>query len=144
MLSITDNKQQPVTMNHLEFINADHFEFRYHRKWATAKLSYYIDFCWQTDFQTLLEEEEFADVLFPNVGYTYLINLGTPFTMELQKNAYEVKSDGFLPRHHYITCHHSKGNCLFGIKFRVCPILFEKSVDFLEYKERIFPLAYLI
>jgi AraC-like DNA-binding protein len=64
--------------------------------------------------------------------------------MELQKHTYQVKSDGFLPRHHYIICHHSNGNCLFGIKFKVCPVLFEKTIDFSEYKEHIFPLAYLI
>jgi len=41
-------------------------------------------------------------------------------------------------------CHHSKGNQIFGIKFRVSPVLFEKKVNFSEYKEYIFPLAYLI
>lgn len=133
-------------MQHLEFIDSDHFEYQYHRKWATGKLSNYIDFCWETDFDTLFQKNPagFSDVLFPNIGYTYLINLGTRFTMQLQKSSYEVKSDGFLPRHHYITCHHSQGNHLFGIKFKVCPVIFEKDIDFSEYKERVFPLAYLI
>jgi AraC-like DNA-binding protein len=133
-------------MQHLEFIDSDHFEYQYYRKWASGKLSYYIDFCWETNFEQLLTEqpEGFSDVLFPNIGYTYLINLGTPFITQLEKCSYEVKSDGFLPRHHYITCHHSTGNQLFGIKFKVCPVVFEKDVDFSEYKERIFPLAYLI
>jgi AraC-like DNA-binding protein len=131
---------------HIEFLDHDHFEYFYHRKRAEGKLFDYIDFCWQTDFDVLLKEQPsgFSDVLFPNIGYTYIINLGTPFTMELQKHRYNVKSDGFLPRHHYITCHHSAGNCLFGIKFKVCPVLFEKTIDFSEYKEHIFPLAYLI
>ena len=133
-------------MEHLEFINSDHFEYEYHRKWAVPPLSDYIDFCWETDFDNLLKAHPkgFADVLFPNIGYTYLINLGTPFTMQLQKASFEVKSEGFLPRHHYITCHHSEGNRLFGIKFKVCPIVFEKDIDFSEYKENIYPLAYLI
>lgn len=133
-------------MEHIEFIDKNHFEYRYHRKWATGRLGRYIDFCWETDFDTLWAEhpEGFSDVLFPNIGYTYLINLGTPFTMQLGNNRFDVKSEGFLPRHSYITCGHSVGNRLFGIKFRVCPIVFEKDVDFSEYRENIYPLAYLI
>lgn len=133
-------------MQHLEFIDRDHFQHQYHRRWTKNNLSKYIDFCWETDFDDLIKKdsEGFSDVLFPNIGYTYLINLGTPFVMQLGKNQFQVKNDGFLPRHHYITCHHSFGNRLFGIKFKVCPIVFEKDVDFSEYKEYIFPLAYLI
>ena len=41
-------------------------------------------------------------------------------------------------------CHHSAGNKIFGIKFKVSPVIFEKKVNFSEYKEYIFPLAYLI
>ena len=86
----------------------------------------------------------FSDALFPNVGYTYLINLGTPFTMQLENEKYEVKSDGFLPRHKNMVCHHSVGNKIFGIKFNVSPVIFQKKINFSEYKEYIFPLAYLI
>ena len=43
-----------------------------------------------------------------------------------------------------MTCHHSTGNKIFGIKFRVSPVLFEKKINFSEYREYIFPLAYLI
>lgn len=64
--------------------------------------------------------------------------------MQLQKDSFEVKNDGFIPSHSYITCHQSFGNRLFGIKFKVCPIVFEKDIDFSEYREFIFPLAYLI
>jgi methylphosphotriester-DNA--protein-cysteine methyltransferase len=133
-------------MEHLEFIDHEHFEYKYHRRWATGALSSYIDFCWETNFDNLLSEhpDGFADVLFPNIGYTYIINLGTPFVMQLEKSSLEVKNDGFIPRHHYITCHHSAGNKLFGIKFKVCPIVFEKDVDFSEYTDFVYPLAYLI
>jgi AraC-like DNA-binding protein len=133
-------------LEHIEFIDSGHFKFEYHRKWAKGKLERYIDFCWETNFDKLLQQHPagFADVLFPNIGYTYIINLGTPFVMQLEKTALEVKNDGFIPRHHYITCHHSSGNQLFGIKFKVCPIVFIKDVDFSEYKEHIYPLAYLI
>src|SRR4051812_5279137 len=131
-------------MEHIEFIHRSHFEDEYQRKWAEGRLAGYVDFCWETDFHNLLANnpQGFSDVLFPNIGYTYLINLGTPLTMQLGKNFFPVKNDGFLPRHHFITCHHSVGNKLFGIKFKVCPILFEKNVDFSEYKEFIYPLAY--
>jgi AraC-like DNA-binding protein len=133
-------------MEHLEFINRDHFENNYQRKWAEGPLAQYIDFCWQTNFADLWNNYPggFSDVLFPNIGYTYIINLGTPFTMQLEKRSLTLKNDGFIPRHHYITCHHSVGNQLFGIKFKVCPIVFEKEIDFSEYKEHIYPLAYLI
>ena len=133
-------------MQHVEFFHRDHFEYSYHRKKAKKSLSQFIDFFWETDFDELYEQypQGFSDALFPNVGYTYLINLGTPFVMQLEEECFEVKSDGFLPRHKNMICHHSKGNQIFGIKFKVSPVFFEKRVNFSEYKEYIFPLAYLI
>ena len=41
-------------------------------------------------------------------------------------------------------CHHSVGNKIFGIKFNVSPVIFQKKINFAEYREYIFPLAYLI
>jgi AraC-like DNA-binding protein len=133
-------------VQHVEFFHKEHFEYRYHRKKANKSLSQFIDFFWETDFDELYERhpEGFSDALFPNVGYTYLINLGTPFVMQLEDEHFEMKSDGFLPRHKNMICHHSKGNKIFGIKFRVSPVIFEKKVNFSEYKKYIFPLAYLI
>ena len=133
-------------MQHVEFFHRDHFEYRYYRRKAKKSLSQFIDFFWETDFDELYEQypEGFSDALFPNVGYTYLINLGTPFVMQLEDEHFEMKSDGFLPRHKNMICHHSKGNKIFGIKFKVSPVIFEKKVNFSEYKEYIFPLAYLI
>lgn len=55
-----------------------------------------------------------------------------------------MKTDGFLPRPGYIECFHQKDNVLFGIKFKVSPIIFEKQVDFADYKGSIFPLSYLV
>jgi AraC-like DNA-binding protein len=106
----------------------------------------YIEFCWETRFGSLLEEvpQGFSDVLFPNIGYTYLINLGTPLKIELDNQIFDVRSSGFLPRHLPIIAHHSVGNKIFGIKFKVCPIVFEKDVDFSDYKQYIYPLAYLM
>ena len=133
-------------MQHIEFFHKDHFELRYHRKKARRSLSQFIDFFWETDFDPLYEQypSGFSDALFPNIGYTYLINLGTPFIMQLEDESFEMRSDGFLPRHKNMICHHSVGNRIFGIKFRVSPVIFEKKVNFSEYKEYIFPLAYLI
>jgi AraC-like DNA-binding protein len=133
-------------VQHVEFFHKDHFEFRYHRRKAKKFLSRFIDFFWETDFDELYEmyPEGFSDALFPNIGYTYLINLGTPFIMQLGDEKFEMKSDGFLPRHKNMICHHSKGNKIFGIKFNVSPIIFEKKINFSEYKEYIYPLAYLI
>jgi AraC-like DNA-binding protein len=78
------------------------------------------------------------------MGYTYLINLGTPFVMQLGEESFEMKSDGFLPRHKSLACHHAVGNKIFGIKFKISPLILEKKVNFSEYREYIFPLAYLI
>jgi AraC-like DNA-binding protein len=133
-------------VQHVEFFHKDHFELRYHRKKAKRSLSQFIDFFWETDFDSLYEQYPggFSDALFPNLGYTYLINLGTPFVMQLVDESFEMKSDGFLPRYKNMICHHSKGNKIFGIKFKVSPVIFEKKVNFSEYREYIFPLAYLI
>ena len=130
-------------MQHVEFFHRDHFEFRYHRKKAKKSLSQFIDFFWETDFETLFQQypKGFSDALFPNVGYTYLINLGTPFVMQLEEERFEVKNDGFLPRHKNMICHHSVGNKIFGIKFNVSPVIFQKKINFAEYREYIIPLA---
>ncbi|MBB1285467.1 helix-turn-helix transcriptional regulator [Flavisolibacter sp. BT320] len=133
-------------MQHVEFFHKDHFEFRYHRQKAKRSLSQFIDYFWETDFDTLYPQYPggFSDALFPNVGYTYLINLGTPFVMQLEEEKFDVKGDGFLPRYKNMICHHSTGNKIFGIKFNVSPVLFQKRINFSEYREYIFPLAYLI
>ena len=133
-------------MQHVEFFHRDHFEFRYHRRMAKKSISQFIDFFWETDFDSLWQQhpQGFSDALFPNLGYTYLINLGTPFVMQLEEQKYEIRSDGFLPRHKYMICHHSPGNKIFGIKFRASPIVFQKKINFFEYREFIYPLAYLI
>jgi AraC-like DNA-binding protein len=133
-------------VQHVEFFHKDHFEFRYHRQKAKRPLSQFIDFFWETDFEPLFQQypEGFSDALFPNIGYTYLINLGTPFVMQLEEEKFNVKGDGFLPRHKAMICHHSAGNRIFGIKFKVSPVLFQKKINFSEYREYIFPLAYLI
>jgi YesN/AraC family two-component response regulator len=54
-----------------------------------------------------------------------------------------MRTDGFLPRPGYIECFHQPANVLFGIKFKVSPIIFEKKVDFADYSGSIFPLSYL-
>ncbi len=133
-------------MQHVEFFHKDHFQHRYHRVPPPASLSHFIDFFWETDFDSLWvnHPEGFSDALFPNIGYTYLINLGTPFIMQLDDKSFEMKGDGFLPRHSSIECYHQPGNKLFGIKFRISPVIFEKKVDFSEYTEYIFPLSYLL
>ncbi|RYY14767.1 MAG: AraC family transcriptional regulator [Chitinophagaceae bacterium] len=133
-------------MQHIEFFDKFHFEHRYFRTPPPPALAHFIDFFWQTDFDDLLAENPggFSDVLFPNTGYTYLINLGTPYVMQVGERKFDMKGDGFLPRHQSIECYHRKGNNLFGIKFRVSPILFEKKINFSEYREYIFPLSYLV
>lgn len=86
----------------------------------------------------------FSDVLFPNLGYTYLINLGTPLVMQVNEVNTPIRFDGFLPRLNHIECFHKPGNQLFGIKFKVSPVLFEKRINFSEYKGQVFSLSYLM
>lgn len=133
-------------MQHIEFFDIDHFENNYHRVQAPAALAHFIDFFWQTKFDHLWEQypNGFSDALFPNIGYTYLVNLGTPFVMQVDEKQTQMKTDGFLPRHRSIECYHQPGNTLFGIKFKISPVIFEKKVNFSEYKEDIFPLSYLM
>jgi AraC-like DNA-binding protein len=134
-------------VQHIEFLHKDHFEEKYHRKWLRQEqLASFIDFFWETDFDALWPQypDGFSDILFPNTGYTYLINLGTPFVMQLGNGPFEMRSDGFLPRHKSLACHHAAGNKIFGIKFKISPLVFEKKINFSEYREYIFPLSYLI
>lgn len=133
-------------MQHVEFFHRDHFAYRYHRVKAKKSLARFIDFFWETDFGELYQQypNGFSDALFPNIGYTYLINLGTPFVMQLEEEKSDVKGDAFLPRHKNMICHHATGNKIFGIKFKVSPVIFQKKVNFSEYREYLFPLAYLI
>src|SRR6185369_5712626 len=108
----------------------------YHRVRPADELAYFIEFFWETKFDSLLEQYPagFSDVLFPNIGYTYLINLGTPFIMQVHDKKFEMKTDGFLPRNNSIECYHRAGNHLFGIKFKISPIIFKTRVNFAEYK----------
>jgi AraC-like DNA-binding protein len=133
-------------VQHVEFFHKKHFTDNYHRTAPAAALQHFIDFFWETDFDALWDilPNGFSDVLFPNVGYTYLINLANPFVMQVGETKFEMKSDGFLPRHKAIECYHRPGNRLFGVKFRIAPVLFEKKVNFAEYRHYIFPLSYLI
>jgi AraC-like DNA-binding protein len=133
-------------MQHIEFFHSDHFENNYHRVPPPAALSPLIDFFWETKFEHLWEQypRGFSDAQFPNIGYTYIINLGTPFVMQVNEKKFPVKTDCFLPRYNAIECFHKPGNHLLGIKFRTSPVILEKKVDFSEYKEYIFPLSYLM
>ena len=133
-------------MQHIEFFDIDHFENNYHRVKPAPGLEGFIDFFWETKFNDLLKENPkgFSDALFPNIGYTYLINLGTPFVMQVDDKKFSMKTDGFLPRNKSIECYHRVGNKLFGIKFKISPIIFKTKVNFAEYREYIYPLSYLM
>lgn len=133
-------------MQHIEFFHIEHFEKDYHRVKPAPELESFIDFFWETKFDDLLLQypEGFSDALFPNIGYTYLINLGTPFVMQVGDKKFDMKTDGFLPRSNSIECYHHPGNKLFGIKFKISPIIFNTKVNFSEYREYIYPLSYLM
>ncbi|MBL0180951.1 MAG: AraC family transcriptional regulator [Chitinophagaceae bacterium] len=133
-------------MQHIEFFHINHFENNYHRVKPLPELESFIDFFWETRFDELLEQypDGFSDALFPNIGYTYLINLGTPFVMQVGDKKFDMKTDGFLPRSKAIECYHKQGNRLFGIKFKISPIIFKTKVNFSEYREYIYPLSYLM
>lgn len=133
-------------MQHVEFFHKNHFEQNYHRLAPPKSMELFIDFFWETKFDELWKTfpAGFSDALFPNIGYTYLINLGTPFIMQVDEKKFKMKTNGFLPRHKAIECYHQAGNKIFGIKFRISPVVLEKKVNFSEYREFIFPLSYLL
>ena len=133
-------------MQHIEFFHRDHFHNNYYRKKSRPSISQFVDFFWETNFDDLLEQhpQGFSDMLFPDVGYTYMINLGTPFIMQFDDTKFDVKSDAFIPRYKNLKATHFTGNKVFGIKFKVSPVIFEKKINFSEYTTHIFPLAYLI
>jgi AraC-like DNA-binding protein len=133
-------------VQHVEFFHTAHFEQNYHRLAPPKSLELFIDFFWETKFDKLWSDfpKGFSDALFPNIGYTYLINMGTPFVMQVDEKKFKMKTNGFLPRHKSIECFHQAGNKIFGIKFRISPVVFEKKVNFSEYREFIFPLSYLL
>ena len=133
-------------MQHIEFLHNDHFENNYHRVPPPPALHHFIDFFWETKFENLWSAfpKGFSDAQFPNIGYTYIINLGTPFVMQVDDKKFSMKTDGFLPRYHAIECFHKPGNHFFGIKFRISPVILEKKINFSEYKGYIFPLSYLM
>lgn len=133
-------------MQHIEFFHTNHFETNYHRVPPPAALNHFIDFFWETKFDPLWKEypKGFSDAQFPNIGYTYIINLGSPFIMQVADKKFSMKTDCFLPRYNAIECFHKPENHLFGIKFRVSPVLYEKKINFAEYKGAVFPLSYLL
>ncbi|MDP4262509.1 MAG: helix-turn-helix domain-containing protein [Bacteroidota bacterium] len=133
-------------MQHIEFFHIDHFEQNYHRVPPPVSLAHLIDFFWETKFDHLWKKypKGFSDAQFPNIGYTYIINLGTPFVMQVDDKKFTLKTDCFLPRDNAIECFHKPGNHLFGIKFRIAPVILQKKINFSEYKEYIFPLSYLL
>jgi AraC-like DNA-binding protein len=135
-----------LPVRHIEFFDRDHFEQCYHRVKARSSISQFIDFFWEFKFDDLwkLHPKGFQDILFPDLGYTYMINMGTPFIMQLNDEKCKIMTDSFIPRFKNITCYHTPGNKIFGIKFKVSPVIFEKEIDFSEYKEYVFPLAYLM
>jgi AraC-like DNA-binding protein len=133
-------------VQHIEFFHSDHFENHYHRIPPPATLSQFIDFFWETRFEDLWKQypKGFSDAQFPNIGYTYIINLGTPFVMQVGEKKFNMKTDCFLPRYNAIECFHKPGNHMFGIKFRISPVIFIKKINFAEYKDYLFPLSYLL
>ncbi len=133
-------------MQHIEFIHTDYFSGYHFRKDPDRLLSGFIHHYWETDFEDLWagHPEGFTDILFPDIGYTYLINLGTAFTIRFPGRNFNMKIDCFLPRHLPLECHHRPGNKIFGIKFRVSPHIFEKRINFSEYNQSMYSLSYLI
>jgi|GEM_PF-1795261 len=81
-----------VTMQHVEILDKEHFDKNYHRTKPARAVAHFIDYYWQTKFDHLweLHPEGFSDALFPNIGYTYLINLGTAFTMQVGKKKFDM------------------------------------------------------
>src|SRR5687767_4828914 len=100
-----------AAVRHIEFFDRDHFEHCYHRVKAKHSISLFIDFFWEFKFDDLWDKypKGFQDILFPDLGYTYMINMGTPFVMQLNGENNTIGSDSFIPRCKNITCYHTRG-----------------------------------
>jgi AraC-like DNA-binding protein len=133
-------------VQHIEFFHIKHFDNNYRRVPPAPALGPFIDFFWETKFEELWNKypRGFSDAQLPNIGYTYIMNLGTPFVMQVGNKKIAMKTDGFLPRYNAIECFHKPGNRLFGIKFRISPVILEKKINFSEYRNYIYPLSYLL
>ncbi len=133
-------------MRHIEFVDADYFAKFHHRVEPQPSLRGFIINYWETDFETLWAShpDGYTDVLFPDIGYTYLINLGTPFLIRFPGRSFRMKIDCFLPRNLLLECRHQPGNKIFGIKFKLSPHIFEKAINFAEYNDGMYSLSYLI
>jgi len=59
-------------VQHIEFFHIDHFEKKYYRIAPPAELSHFIDFFWETRFESLWNSypNGFSDAQFSNIGYT--------------------------------------------------------------------------
>jgi AraC-like DNA-binding protein len=64
--------------------------------------------------------------------------------MQVEDKKFNMRTDCFLPRYNTIESFHKQGNHLFGIKFKISPVIFEKKINFSEYRGAVFPLSYLI
>lgn len=133
-------------MRHIEFVDADYFARYHHRVEPQLSLRGFIINYWETDFESLWEThpDGYTDVLFPDIGYTYLINIGTPFLIRFPGRCFRMKIDCFLPRNLPLECRHQPGNKIFGIKFKLSPHIFEKRINFSEYNDGMYSLSYLI
>jgi AraC-like DNA-binding protein len=134
-------------LEHIEFIHDHHFINHYFReKPVDETLQLFIEYFWETKFDNLWTKypEGFKDSLFPNIGCTYFINLGTPCKIVFNNKTFNISKEAFLPRAKPLTLQHFEGNKVFGIKFLASPILLEKKINFIEYQNFVYPLTFLI
>jgi AraC-like DNA-binding protein len=134
-------------LEHIEFIHDHHFINHYTRqKPVDETLQLFIEYFWETKFESLWTKfpEGFTDSLFPNIGYTYFINLNTPCNILFDNKSFHISKEAFLPRAKPLTLRHFKNNKVFGIKFLASPILLEKKINFTEYQNFVYPLTFLI
>lgn len=134
-------------LEHIEFIHNHHFIKNYNKQIPLDEtLQLFIEYFWETKFDNLWSTypEGFSDTLFPNIGYTYFINLKTPCNILFGNKTFHISKEAFLPRDKPLTLQHFKGNKVFGIKFLASPILLEKKINFTEYKNFVYPLTFLI
>ena len=57
--------------------------------------------------------------------------------MQVDDKKFSMKTDGFLPRNKSIECYHRQGNKLFGIKFKISPIIFKTNGSIIVADPRI-------
>jgi AraC-like DNA-binding protein len=103
-----------------EFFNGDHFRKKYKYFIPTGDAASFIECFWETDFGPGEGKNEFifSDCILPSVGTTILLNLGTPYLLEIGREQLTIDRDVWYSRLATVRSTHFSGNRIFAIRMQ--------------------------